>query len=85
MIWPSSNRAVERFPPTSSTASAGDIADGAQLERLWAEAGEVDAVVCVAGEVPYARIEELGPQDYPATFSQKAVEGAATGQVITLP
>lgn len=50
-----------------------DITDPAQLDQLWAQAGYVDAVVCAAGEVPYATIDELSPEDYQAAFTQKVL------------
>ena len=49
-----------------------DITDPAQVDRLWEQSGPVDAVVCAAGEVPYATIDELGSADYQAAFTQKA-------------
>lgn len=50
-----------------------DIADPAQLEQLWEQAGAVDAVVSTAGEVPYALITELSPEDYRSAFTHKVL------------
>lgn len=50
-----------------------DIADPAQVDRLWAQVGGVDAVVCTAGEVPYAAIDELGSEDYQSAFTHKVL------------
>lgn len=50
-----------------------DIADPSQLAGMWEQAGEVDAVVCTAGEVPYAPITELCSEDYRSAFTHKAL------------
>jgi nucleoside-diphosphate-sugar epimerase len=41
-----------------------DIADERQLARLWEQADQVDAVVCAAGEVKYAPLDQLSSSDF---------------------
>lgn len=50
-----------------------DVADPNQLDQLWTEVGQVDAVVIVAGEVPYAPVAELSSEDYQSAFSKKVL------------
>jgi NAD(P)-dependent dehydrogenase (short-subunit alcohol dehydrogenase family) len=50
-----------------------DTSDPGQLDRMWKQIGRVDAVVSVAGEVPYAPITELGSEDYLSAFTQKGL------------
>lgn len=50
-----------------------DIADEAQLARLWEQVGQVDAVICAAGEVVYAALEELTGEDIESSLRQKAL------------
>ena len=50
-----------------------DISDPAQVDAMWAEAGEVDAVVSAAGEVPYAPFEDLTADDYGSAFAGKVL------------
>ncbi|MBE2997589.1 short chain dehydrogenase [Nocardiopsis sp. HNM0947] len=48
-----------------------DISQPEQLSQLWSRVGRVDAVVSAAGDVPYAPLEKLGPDDYRSAFDQK--------------
>ncbi|MFF1946860.1 NAD-dependent epimerase/dehydratase family protein [Rhodococcus qingshengii] len=50
-----------------------DVSDPTQLDRLWAEAGDVDAVVGAAGETKYAQITELQYSDYLSALTNKAL------------
>lgn len=50
-----------------------DIADEAQLAQLWEQVGQVDAVICAAGEVVYATLEELSGEDVESSLHQKAL------------
>ncbi len=50
-----------------------DITDETQLAGMWEQAGQVDALVCTAGEVPYAPLTELTAADFTAAWTQKAL------------
>ncbi|GGL15548.1 short chain dehydrogenase [Planomonospora parontospora] len=50
-----------------------DIADPAQVAALYAAAGEVDAVVSAAGDVPWRPLAEMTPQDYLDAFRGKVL------------
>lgn len=50
-----------------------DITDAASIERLFAEVGTVDAVICSVGSVPWAPATTLGPDDYRAAFENKTL------------
>ncbi len=50
-----------------------DVSDPTQLDRLWAEAGQVDAVVSAAGETKYAQITDLQYSDYLNALTNKAL------------
>ena len=50
-----------------------DIADERQLARLWEQADQVDAVVCAAGEVKYAPLDQLSSSDFLESFTQKGL------------
>jgi NAD(P)-dependent dehydrogenase (short-subunit alcohol dehydrogenase family) len=41
-----------------------DLRDGASVEAMYREAGPLDAVVCTAGKVPFAPLEELTEASY---------------------
>ncbi|WP_369931196.1 short chain dehydrogenase [Xanthomonas sp. NCPPB 2632] len=41
-----------------------DLRDGASVEAMYREAGPLDAVVCAAGKVPFAPLEELTEAKY---------------------
>ncbi len=41
-----------------------DIADSASVEAALAEVGEVDAILCIAGEAKWADFDELSEEDY---------------------
>lgn len=50
-----------------------DITDPDNLEQLWQRAGEVDAVVSAAGDVPYRPLADLEPGDYLSAFHGKVL------------
>lgn len=50
-----------------------DIADDTQLAQLWEQVGQVDAVVCAAGDVVYATLDELSSEDVESSLRQKAL------------
>jgi len=56
-----------------STAPAVDTTDEASVEALFAEVGEVDAVVVAVGSVPFKPVEELTRDDYRAAFLGKVL------------
>lgn len=74
--------AVEELSPRHEIIEIGrssepsvDLTDEASVERLFAETGTVDAVVCTVGSVPFKPWEELGRADHLA-----AVEGKVLSQ-----
>jgi len=52
---------------------AVDATDPASIERLFAEVGEVDAVVTALGSVPFRPLAELSREDYAAGFTGKVL------------
>lgn len=56
-----------------STAPAVDTTDEASIEALFAEVGEVDAVIVAVGSVPFKPVEELTRDDYRAAFLGKVL------------
>lgn len=50
-----------------------DITDETRLAGMWEEAGPVDALVCTAGEVPYAPVGELSAADFTSAWTRKAL------------
>jgi NAD(P)-dependent dehydrogenase (short-subunit alcohol dehydrogenase family) len=56
-----------------STAPAVDTTDEASVEALFAEVGEVDAVIVAVGSVPFKPVEELTRDDYRAAFLGKVL------------
>lgn len=50
-----------------------DITDAASIERLFAEVGTADAVICSVGSVPWAAVTALGADDYRAGFRGKTL------------
>ncbi len=50
-----------------------DITDAASIERLFAEVGPVDAVICSVGSVPWAPATALDADDYRAGFRGKTL------------
>ncbi len=48
-----------------------DVADPDQTARVFAEAGELDAVASAAGDVPYKRIADMAPEDYLRAYRGK--------------
>lgn len=57
----------------SSGDIIADITDEAQLLSVWEKAGQVDAVVSAAGEVPYAPLVELSAEDFTSAWIKKAL------------
>lgn len=56
-----------------STAPAVDTTDEASIEALFAEVGEVDAVIVAVGSVPFKPVGELTRDDYRAAFLGKVL------------
>lgn len=52
---------------------AVDVTDPASIERLFAEVGEVDAVVAAVGSVPFAPLADLDRDDYASAFRGKVL------------
>ena len=50
-----------------------DISDPAQVRELYDQAGQVDAVVSAAGQVPYKTLRDLTPDDYLGAFTGKVL------------
>lgn len=58
---------------TRSGSPRVDIDDPASIERLFAEVGTVDAVICAVGHAPWAPLADLARDDYIAGFLGKAL------------
>lgn len=58
---------------TRHTTPAVDLDDPASIEALFAEIGEVDAIVSAAGHVPFKHLSELTRDDYIAGFFGKTL------------
>lgn len=56
-----------------STSPAVDTTDEASIEALFAEVGEVDAVIVAVGSVPFKPLEDLTRDDYRAAFLGKVL------------
>lgn len=50
-----------------------DITDVDQLTHLWDTIGHIDAVVCAAGDVTYASLDELTTEEFTAAWQNKAL------------
>lgn len=50
-----------------------DATDPASIERLFAEVGDVDAVVVALGSVPFRPLAELSRDDYESAFRSKVL------------
>lgn len=50
-----------------------DITDETHIEELFAQVGQIDALVFTAGEVPYAPISELTAEDYSSAWTRKVL------------
>lgn len=50
-----------------------DIADEDQLTQPWDTVGHIDAVVCAAGDVTYAPLDELSSAEFTAAWQNKAL------------
>ena len=48
-----------------------DIADPASIERLYASAGRLDAVVCAAGRADFGKLESLSDEAFDASIASK--------------
>jgi NAD(P)-dependent dehydrogenase (short-subunit alcohol dehydrogenase family) len=48
-----------------------DVADPEQTARVFAQAGELDAVASAAGDVPYNRVVDMSPEDYLGAYRGK--------------
>ena len=69
----------ERLSEQSEVTRAGrrgpdlkvDIADPDSVRHMYEQAGQVDAVVCIAGEAPWAPLEQLSEEDFYAGIKSK--------------
>ncbi|MBO8194293.1 short chain dehydrogenase [Streptomyces oryzae] len=50
-----------------------DIADPAQVAEVYAHAGQIDAVVSTAGDVPFKPVTGMLPEDYLSAFHGKVL------------
>jgi NAD(P)-dependent dehydrogenase (short-subunit alcohol dehydrogenase family) len=50
-----------------------DVTDPHQVTALYEQVGEVDAVACAAGSVPYKPVNEMTAEDYQAAFRGKVL------------
>ncbi|KFG77436.1 short chain dehydrogenase [Streptomyces mutabilis] len=50
-----------------------DITVAAQVTELYDRAGQIDAVVSAAGDVPYKPVTEMTPEDYTSAFHGKVL------------
>lgn len=50
-----------------------DITDAASIARLFADVGQVDAVINAVGSVPWRRLDDLTPADYESAFRGKVL------------
>lgn len=48
-----------------------DVADEEQTARVFADVGDLDAVVSAAGDVPYKRVLDMTPDDYLSAYRGK--------------
>ncbi len=48
----------------STNEYSADISDSKSLEKLFEQTGELDAIVCIAGEARWAPFEDLSEADY---------------------
>ena len=48
-----------------------DLTDPEETARVFAEAGDLDAVASAAGDVPYKRIADMAPEDYLRAYRGK--------------
>lgn len=58
---------------TRNTTPSVDLDDPASIEALFAEVGEVDAIVSAAGHVPFKHLSELTRDDYITGFFGKTL------------
>jgi NAD(P)-dependent dehydrogenase (short-subunit alcohol dehydrogenase family) len=52
---------------------AVDVTDPSSIERLFAEVGQVDAVIAAVGSVPFAPLADLGRDAYESAFRGKVL------------
>jgi NAD(P)-dependent dehydrogenase (short-subunit alcohol dehydrogenase family) len=57
----------------SSGDVRADISTAEGLTHLWEQVGDVDAVACAAGEVPFAPVTDLTSADYSSAWEKKAL------------
>lgn len=50
-----------------------DVTDPAQVTAMYEHAGQVDAVVIAAGDLPFRPLSEIAPEDYQAAFRGKVL------------
>ena len=56
-----------------STDPSVDLDDPASIERLFQQTGEVDAIICAAGHVPFKPVTQLTREDYVSGFHGKTL------------
>lgn len=56
-----------------SSSPSVDLDDPHSIEQLFAELGEVDAIVCAAGHVPFKPLTELTREDFVSGFHGKTL------------
>ena len=57
-----------------STTPSVDLDDPATIEKLFTEVGDVDAIICTAGHVPFKPVTELTREDFadPASTARRS-------------
>lgn len=63
----------EIIAASRSSEPSVDVTDPASVERLFAEVGQVDAVIVAVGEVPFRPLDELSRGDYESAFRGKVL------------
>ena len=65
-------KVTEKFKQAHTVIVAGrtsgdvtvDIADSTSIEAMFAKTGNIDAIVCIAGEAKWAKFDDLSEEDY---------------------
>lgn len=66
-------RGHEVIRASRSSETSVDVTDPASIRDLFADVGELDAVVVAAGSVGFKPLTELGRDDYLAAFTSKSL------------
>ena len=77
-------KVVERLSSTHELIIAGrrtgdmnvDIADAESIKRIYENAGQVDAVICTAGEVSWGKLHDLSEEEH-----YKGIRNKLMGQI----